>query len=143
MRNQHQFLVYHTDTVGNGVSRAFQHHWLAGKEHLTLIGLLDAVEHFHQCALSCTVFPQKGVYLAAAQGEIDVIAGLYDTVIALAQVNTLQNNGGLGGGLRVFGYHRILLSGSFPPLVDKDKQLCPFQWVVFCVNSLYASARRI
>ena len=47
-------------------------------------------------------FPQKGVYLAAAQGEIDVIAGLYDTVIALAQVNTLQNNGGLGGGLRVF-----------------------------------------
>ncbi|WP_337413296.1 hypothetical protein, partial [Vescimonas sp.] len=66
-----------------------------------------------------------------------------DAVIALAQVNTLQNNGGLGGGLRVFGYHRILLSGPFPPLVDKDKQLCPFQWVVFCVNSLYASTRRI
>ena len=89
MRNQHQLLVYHTDAMGNGVRGAFQRHRLAGKEQLTLIGLLDAVEHFHQCALSCTVFPQKGMHLAAAQGEINVIAGLYDTVIALAQVNTL------------------------------------------------------
>ena len=89
MGNQHQLLVYHTDAVGNGVRRAFQHHRLAGKEQLPLIGLLDAVEHFHQCALSRTVFSQKGMHLAAAQGEINVIAGLYDTVIALAQVNTL------------------------------------------------------
>ena len=89
MRNQHQLLVYHTDAVGNGVRGALQHHRLAGKEQLPLIGLLDAVEHFHQRALSRTVFPQKGMHLAAAQGEINVIAGLYDTVIALAQVNTL------------------------------------------------------
>ena len=111
--DQHQLLMYHADAMGNGVGGAFQRHGLAGEVQPALIGLLDAVEHLHQRAFPRAVLSQKGVDLAAPQGEVDVVAGLYDAVVALAQVHTLQD-GVRCGGVRAFSHGGVLPSGALP-----------------------------
>ena len=105
--DQHEVLVHHLDSAGDGVGRSGDPDGLAVDENLTLIRDRETVEDVHQGGLAGAVLPEKGVDLALPQVEVDVVVG-DDTGVALGDAPHLKLRGGgrwFRGGRRCFRSH--------------------------------------
>jgi hypothetical protein len=74
-RNQHEMLVYHADTLGDGVAGSFDLHLFSIQEDLPFVRRIQAVQDVHQGALASPVLAQQGMDLPFLQLEINVVVG--------------------------------------------------------------------
>ena len=72
-RNQHEVLVDHADPVPNGVARPLHHDRLSVDHDLPGVGLDEAVQDIHQRALAGAILADKGVNLALADLQINLV----------------------------------------------------------------------
>ena len=68
-------LVHHADPVADRLFGGGDLHLLSLDVDAPCIGLGQAVQDIHQCALSCPVFPQQAVDLACLYCKIDLMIG--------------------------------------------------------------------
>ncbi len=74
-RDQHEVLVDHPDAEGDGVSRTGDARELSVDQDLARIWMHQSVEDVHQRGLARSVLAHKGVDLAGADGEVNVVVG--------------------------------------------------------------------
>ena len=74
--HQHEVLVHHADAQLHRLGRGVDADLLPVEEDLPLRGLVQSNEDVHQRALSGAVLPQQGMYLALADGQVDVPVGV-------------------------------------------------------------------
>ena len=71
--NQHEVLVYHTDTYTNSIARGIDTDLVTIDYHLTAVRLVEAVEDTHQRGFAGSVLTDNAVYGSAANREINIL----------------------------------------------------------------------
>lgn len=74
--HQHKVLVHHADSQLDCLAGGLDPHLFAIEEYLSLRGLIKADENVHQRGLTGTVLTQQGQYLAAVDGQADILVGV-------------------------------------------------------------------
>ena len=69
-------LVHHADSQLDCLAGGLDPHLFAIEEYLSLRGLIKADENVHQRGLTGTVLTQQGQYLAAVDGQADILVGV-------------------------------------------------------------------
>ena len=90
-RHQHKVLMYHADTLADGVHGRFNCRLLSVEDNLPGIGGFNAEQDFHQRGFSRAVFPQKGVNLAFFQGQTDILVSDDSVAVNFHDVLHLQD----------------------------------------------------
>ena len=71
--DQHEVLVHHSDARVHRVAGAGEVLNLVVQQDLALVGLVQPVEHIHQCGLAGAVLAQQCVDLARFDREVNVV----------------------------------------------------------------------
>ena len=72
-RHQRELLEHHADAAGHGLARRCEAHGAAVHADLARVGVIEAVEHFHQSAFAGAVFAQQRQHLAGANFKINIV----------------------------------------------------------------------
>ena len=88
--HQLEVLVHHADAQCVGIVGVADGNLLAVFQDLALFRLIQAEQHAHQCTFARAILAQKGVYLALAQLQGDIIVCL-DTGEFLGNVEHLDH----------------------------------------------------
>jgi len=73
--DQHEVLVYHTETGRDGIARGTEADSLAFNDNRALFRLVESGQDIHQGALACAVLAEQRVHFALAQIKVDMIVG--------------------------------------------------------------------
>src|SRR5690606_16433561 len=73
--DEHEMLVDHADAGRDGVAGTVEVDGLAVDQHLTFVGVVEAVEDVHQGGLSGAVLAEQAKNLARLDREVDRIVG--------------------------------------------------------------------
>ena len=88
--HQHKVLVHHADSQLDCLAGGLDPHLFAIEEYLSLRGLIKADENVHQRGLTGTVLTQQGQYLAAVDGQADILVGVKITKPLADMLHTQQ-----------------------------------------------------
>ena len=99
-------LVDHADAVPDGVLRVADGRFRAVDQDLSLVGMVQAVEHLHQRRLARAILPQQSVDLAGFDIEVDFV-GRQDAGKALDDADHIQFVDGLVPGRQQVVGHRF------------------------------------
>ncbi len=78
-RDQHEVLVHHADARGHRVARAAELHRLVVDQDLPLGGLVEPVEHVHQCGFAGAILAEQAVDLPVIDHQVYALVGIEGT----------------------------------------------------------------
>ncbi|MNY16280.1 hypothetical protein D3C86_1495370 [compost metagenome] len=108
-------LEHHADSQAASLGGVAHAHTLPLPDHLTRIGMSNAVDNLHQRTFARAVFTEQGVDFTGRNAQIDGVVG-QATGVALADSVQLQARCCIDNG-RGVGHHRLGSIGVMP--VDK------------------------